>query len=210
VSGASAGDKLLFWFSGHGTLLPLRDANGDMKSNECAICPVDFDWSPEHAITTSGFSEIFANIPEGVIFQWVSDSCHSGDLAREMVGCGIDQYRVSRQYPMPAGIAWRVETWKLLGKESPSLSRAISEHLHGAFLSGCQENQTSADAYIDRRYCGAFSHYLLERLWFSWGTPLVAVRDEVNAALAEAKYEQDPELHGDPLHLAHGFLQGEI
>ena len=214
VAGAAAGDRLLFWFSGHGTLLPLRDANGDMLSNECAICPVDFDWSPEHAITTSGFAEIFVNIPEGVTFQWVSDSCHSGDLARGIGGCnGGKSYRAPRQYPMPAGLAWRVETWRTLDLESPSdlesprLFRALPAHLHGAFISGCEEHQTSADAHIDGRYCGAFSYYLLSRLrGDGFGVPMVDLRNNVNADLEAADYEQDPELHGDPVHLEQGFL----
>jgi hypothetical protein len=209
VGGAASGDKLLYWESGHGTLLPLRDKNGDMISNDACFCPYDFAWTEETAITTSAFAEMFANIPEGVEFVFVSDSCHA-DLAR-VVNCSLPgpDYRVARQYPMPADMAWRVETAKAQGIESPSLWRAMPEHLHGAFIGGCKRNQTSADAFIDGAYCGALSHYLLARLKKDGlSVPLTKVIERVNADLKIDDYDQEPQLRGQDDHIAHGFLQG--
>jgi hypothetical protein len=207
VGSAKPGDKLLFWYSGHGTMLPTRSLSGDVVANACAICPVDFDWTPDHALTTSDFAEIFRNIPEGVIFQWVSDSCHSGDLTRAISNGG--EYRAPRQYPMPADIAWRKETACSLGIEPKSFDKAMPEGLQGAFISGCQADQTSSDAFLKGKYCGALSAALLERLDTVWqGEPMTVLVEEVHAQLEREKFSQNPQLHGAVDHLMRGWMAG--
>jgi hypothetical protein len=76
-------------------------------------------------------------------------------------------------------------------------------------MSGCEEDQTSADAYIDGRYCGAFTSHLIHRLKVDGlSIPRTELRRLVNADLDEAGYAQDPELHGNPAVLQYGFQQG--
>jgi metacaspase-1 len=183
-----------------------------MESYECCVCPVDFDFSPQHAITASNFMDIFASIPPGVVFQFVSDSCHSGDLARELLckSCCSMPYRVPRQFPMPADIAWRRTTAISLGMDSLQLERALPAHLHGALISGCRSNQTSADAYLEGKYCGALSAMLLKRLRSNdLAVSLTQLVVNVNDELRKANFEQEPQLRGDPAHLASHWLQGD-
>ena len=80
LTGLHEGDRIFFHFSGHGVQLPARNSQGEVHGLDEAICPFDFDWTDEHSIRDKEFNNIFASIPRGVDFVWVSDSCHSGDL----------------------------------------------------------------------------------------------------------------------------------
>ena len=64
---ARPGDRLLFHFSGHGTQLPGRD--GVVHD---VICPVDFDFTEQHALSDVDFSAIFKAIPSGSALSWVT------------------------------------------------------------------------------------------------------------------------------------------
>src|SRR6516162_9514782 len=203
IEGAAAGDRLYFHYSGHGTQMAIRNADGGVTSNHDAICPVDFDWSEEHAITDDDFREIFSGVPSEVEFNWVSDSCHSGDLARVMAA----RRAQGRSYPMNPDMAWRLRTARTLRLKPAGFFRAI-EHLNGALISGCRSDQTSADAYIDGRYNGALTYYLLKVLKGSDGLtmPLNALVPQVNSTLATNGYDQEPQLRGNPDILAQSFL----
>src|SRR5262249_33204890 len=80
LDGLKAGDRVVFHYSGHGAQFPIRGANGKVTRVDECICPVDFDWTEEHAIRDKQFGDMFKLIPSGVDFEWVSDSCFSGDL----------------------------------------------------------------------------------------------------------------------------------
>ena len=95
VGFATPGDRIFFHYSGHGRQMAKRDYLGKVSRLHDCICPVDFDWSREHALLDTDFADIFADIPVGVDFTWISDSCHSGDLraistARRSARTGID------------------------------------------------------------------------------------------------------------------------
>jgi hypothetical protein len=76
VSGARPRDRLVFHYSGHGAQMPTRNPAAEVDKLDEVICPVDFDWSDEHAIRDKDFYKIFAAVPDGVEFIWISDSCH--------------------------------------------------------------------------------------------------------------------------------------
>src|SRR5215467_4106943 len=58
VAGTTAGDRLLFHYSGHGTIFPFRDATGEVASQHASICPVDFDWTRKHALIDDDLRQI--------------------------------------------------------------------------------------------------------------------------------------------------------
>jgi len=203
VADAQAGDRLLFWYSGHGTPFPIRDAAGKIVRSDCAICPIDFDWEPEHVITATRMAEIFANVPDGVLLQIVCDSCHSGDLFR-----GINP-GLPRAYPMPADIRFRVETAKRCAVPSLTFQRALAQHQNLAYISGCRSDQTSSDGGPGEKN-GACSYEVIHRLRIDGATtPLTRLVADVVADLRQAGFEQEPQLHGAPDHLARGFLQSQ-
>ncbi len=95
VEGAQSGDQLLFHYSGHGaqapTLFPILEADGLDE----IICPYDFDGSAATTLRDKEFAQLFAGIPKGVHFVWISDSCHAEDLSRDV---NTDEETIYRQF----------------------------------------------------------------------------------------------------------------
>jgi hypothetical protein len=194
---ATSGDRLLFHFSGHGTQLP----GGDGLVHD-VICPADFDFTEQHALSDVDFSAIFKALPADTEFSWVSDSCHSGDLARAL------KAEVRPRYlPPPPAVMAEINALKARRAATRSLDGAI-ERLKGVLIAGCQSNETSADAMIGARYNGALSYYLLQELARAQGLSLDvdAVVKNVGRALTDNGYDQHPQIRGLPERLRKPFL----
>lgn len=82
ISQVYQGDKLFFYFSGHGMQLPERVKGTEKDGMDEILCPHDFDFSTyKKALRDDDLHEVFAKIPLGASLFWISDSCHSGDLS---------------------------------------------------------------------------------------------------------------------------------
>jgi hypothetical protein len=69
--------------------------------------------------------------------------------------------------------------------------------LHGALLSGCASHQLSADAYINNRFNGAFTHYLIKNLiQYGQDASMQDIVKYVNMDLMENEYDQNPQSEG--------------
>ncbi|XP_039060036.1 metacaspase-9-like [Hibiscus syriacus] len=71
---AKPGDVLFFYFSGHGTAIPVLEAHKHFRQDE-AIVPCDLN-----LITDVDFRRLVNRLPDGASFTMLSDSCHSGGL----------------------------------------------------------------------------------------------------------------------------------
>ncbi len=197
------GDRILFHYSGHGVQLPTRDIHGEVDGLDEAICPVDFDWTDLHTIRDKEFNTIFLKVPEGVEFIWISDSCHSGDLWREIPKC---EHRQKTIFP-PVDINWRLHTAKEKNIHAMTMLRAV-QNTHIALIAGCKSNQTSADTIFGKRPNGAFTYFLLNELNSKRGMKesLSSVIKHVQKALQDEGYKQIPQLEGNILIKASPFL----
>ena len=187
LMGASAGDQLLFHYSGHGAQLPSKGHAFEQDGLDEIICPYDFSDADatQTAITDKEFAKIFATIPKGVHFVWISDSCHSEDLSRKQHITPDTRFRRFNHGPQH-GVA----------PPAASLSAAPIP-LHGALLSGCASNQLSADAYINNRFNGAFTHYLIKNLsQYGQDASMQDIVKFVNIDLMENDYDQNPQSEG--------------
>jgi hypothetical protein len=156
LKGAVAGDELWFHFSGHGSLT--RDANGDEESGkDSCICPLDFE--------RSGFisDDIIRNnlallVPKGVRLYIVLDACHSG------TGCDLrykyddSSYLTNKKAPIPS--TYIANDWSLQ-QTNYEFKRYNKTNGEVFCISGCQDNQTSADAYMNGQAAGALTYILL-------------------------------------------------
>lgn len=161
VSGAKAGDGLLFHYSGHGSQVVDRDGDELKDKMDEIICPHDMDWDGNF-ISDDDLHSLFANIPKGVNLEVVLDSCHSGTGTREMkaiTNLPIELSFKPKFLPPPVDIACRadedMEIRRLLKGNNP---------MNHVLFAGCRDNQTSADAYINGNYNGAFTYYLCKHL----------------------------------------------
>lgn len=203
VSDLKAGDRILFHYSGHGAQVPTRSDKGEVDGLDEAICPVDFNWEKSRMIRDDQFNQIFSRIPAGVTAVWISDSCHSGDLSRSIGGPGGLK---AKTLPMPEDIQWRLRALEE-NKVPPKVSSVKTGALPIALISGCQDNQTSADAKFRRRPNGALTYMLLQALHAYPNMPLNQLIEKVRASLRGAGFSQNPQLEGASDQLAKAFLK---
>jgi hypothetical protein len=98
---------------------------------------------------------------------------------------------LSRAYPVPMDVQWTINS--IRGNKNIITERAIvNGKLEVGFISGCRSNQTSADAFINNRYNGALTYYLLKVLRQNNKQNLQSVVNQVNTLLRKGGYSQQP------------------
>jgi hypothetical protein len=159
LQGVRAGDELWFHYSGHGALQ--RDTNGDEESGaDSCICPIDYNQAG--LITDDAIrSELAALVPAGARLFMVLDMCHSG------TGCDLrykfddTSYMLNAAAPMPS--TYDPNAWSLR-QTSYEFKNYVKTAGEVFCISGCQDTQTSADAYIAGQAAGALTYSLLQSL----------------------------------------------
>jgi intein/homing endonuclease len=175
----------------------IKDRNKDEADGlDEFLCCYNMDWS-RGIILDDEFDSIFSVLPVGVEFEAIFDCCHSGTnesvTTRDLLP-GID--RVERFLPPPDEMRVLWENQKVTHWFGASLeARAVAHRGKFAVWSGCGETQTSADAYINRSFNGAFTYYFCDILRAHGGQIsrrelLKILRD----TLVARRYKQIPEL----------------
>jgi hypothetical protein len=123
------------------------------------LCPCDMDWDGKY-ILDDKLNDIFNRVPKGAHAEVFLDCCHSGTGLRDVTlgrppELGPEHPTLDRFLPPPADISARV-TGEEDDLAEPRNFRAV---LRGSVVlwTGCRSDQTSADAYIDGAYNGAFT-----------------------------------------------------
>jgi hypothetical protein len=170
--------------------VPTKFAQQEKDGLDEIICPYDFDGTAATTLRDKEFAQLFAGIPKGVHFIWVSDSCHAEDLSRDPKMPGEPQYRYFN-----GQAALQLATQYTEGLVAPE--KAVYKPFNGALLSACASHELSADAYIDKRFNGAFTHYLIKNLLqYSDSKSMQAIVQLVNKDLDKNGYDQNPESEG--------------
>jgi metacaspase-1 len=160
-----AGDIFLCSYSGHGGQVP--DTNGDESAREAGEVGGEEDEYDEtwvlydRQLVDDELWSIWAAFPEGCRVVVVSDSCHSGTVAREPPAfLGGTPQPVSRRMPLDVEerdyTAHRTEYERIQRDTPPREANDVKATV--ALISGCQDNQTSADGDGN----GLFTSKLLE------------------------------------------------
>jgi hypothetical protein len=220
AAGLKPGDEVFWAYSGHGTQVRLYQNSKLSGGMDDAICPVNLDdpdyW--ENGLITDHFiSDWLASFPSGVRTTLVIDACHSGSIteaaAREM----NPHPTKARFLPPPMDIALRfshpihhrgIVRRKFGRGASPSergvfgkkkktrdLSTTIVPINH-ILLSGCRSDQTSADAFINGRYNGAFSYFAINEPKKGVTQSLNVIHAAYLRDLKTGGYSQEPQLEG--------------
>ena len=159
LQGAKSGDELWFHFSGHGSLV--NDASRDEESGQdSCICPID--------VARAGFisddvirSNLAALVPKGVRLYMVLDACHSG------TGCDLRykyddaSYLTSRLTTLPEKYVPNDWSLQQTNYEFKRYDKTAGEVF---CISGCQDEQTSADAFLGGQASGVVTYLLLNCL----------------------------------------------
>jgi hypothetical protein len=197
VDSASAGDVLVFHYSGHGSQVP--DTHGDEADGlDEIICPYDLDW--DDPFTDDDLQAIVGRIPSGVNLTVILDSCHSGTGLRDGGSAGP---RVRGRYmPPPAGL------------HAPARDRlaarfgARAAETGALLIAGCRSDQSSADADIAGEFHGALTYFLCQAIAdLRYEGTYRAVVERTGTLLEQNGYDQTPQLEGDARLFSRRFLE---
>jgi len=195
LSGAKAGDELVFTNSSHGTYV--ADTSGDEPMYDEAMCPYD---CADNLIVDDELRELFANLPKGVHLTVISDSCFSGTVTRAALAEVIpglktpDDRRVRFLSPGLRGNPILENPWKAKAK---SQVKYPESRMKEVLLSGCSDKEYSYDALIGGKYHGAMTYFALQAIQASdYKITLKQLHTRVNFMLDDAGYPQHPKLEG--------------
>lgn len=187
-------DALAFSLSSHGTQIPDPSDDETDRADE-AFCPHDLIsegnmWDPDYVITDDELHDLFIQLPDNVPLEVYLDTCHSGTGLKAMEQLPD---RRPRYIPPPSTMAFK--NIDLVPKMPQSILSKSEKHILWA---ACKSDQTSADAFIEGAYHGAFTYYFTREVNTS---KKQLSRDEilkiVTADLKAGKYTQTPQLECD-------------
>lgn len=188
VAATKKGDFLYFHYSGHGA--QVRDVNGDEPDQmDEILCPTDLASGAggfKNAILDDEIQSILGQLPAGASMLFVSDSCNSGTVDRNKRVRGLNLVNNAQNLD---AVSVSTKAMKTFATRSASGAYTL--------ISGCQDDQTSADAYITGTYNGALTYYLVDA--FKKGGSAMTYADWHKATVAGIKanrYEQTPNLQG--------------
>ncbi|MHC1744815.1 MAG: caspase domain-containing protein [Syntrophobacteraceae bacterium] len=199
VSKSKAGDFLVFHYSGHGS--QIRDRDGDELEDNLdeLICPYDFDWNGTY-ITDDDLNAIFTTLPKGVLLEVFLDSCHSGTGLKDIdfgrpEELGPANAPRPRYLPPPIDVVCRHEGEEDDLKKVKLFEGVRGEPVHHILWAGCRSDQTSADAYIDGAFNGAFTYYFCHHMRKSNGQlSRSELLTRIRSSLKHGGYSQVPQL----------------
>lgn len=156
VNGCLPGDTLFFHYSGHGSFV--KDINTDeTDGNDEVMIPLDYktkgtisdDWL---------FSNMVAKVPVNVNLWAFADCCHSGTMVD--LKYNYKSMCALKAGSIKTGMKYTPAEWS--DRFSFSMERSKEVVGNVCLLSGCLDQETSADASINRQFQGAFTYCLIE------------------------------------------------
>lgn len=212
VSGAKSGDVLLLHYSGHGANVP--DKSGDeADTRDEILCPTDLDWYDP--LLDDWLRDVLDSLPKKVNCTVVMDCCHSGSNTREFHP--PDAKIISRFLPNPldlmAAESGRSLRGRLRSKRKKKKSRSLGHkdvrdvNIPEVHISGCRDDQTSADARIGGSYNGAMTYSLTRVLKAKKGNVTYRQLHAEMLKWLKGKYAQVPQLEGRAANLERKFLE---
>jgi hypothetical protein len=159
-SNAKAGETLFFSFSGHGSYTFDRNNEEKDKRDEC-IVSVD-----SQMITDDEINNILTTLPKNSNMIMIFDCCHSGTIA-DLKYSYVKSFYNKRKN----------------NNKNNILANVIS-------ISGCMDNQTSADAYIQSKFQGAMTFAFLK--YFSKNITINTLLSRMRYILKRNKFTQYP------------------
>ena len=199
VTQAKRGDLVVVQYSGHGSFVPDVDGDEPDGTDEC-LCPHDI--INKGPITDDEMFDLFSGRQQGVKVFMISDSCHSGTVARfapimtppTIKGRGAPQRKV--RFLPPSVFLSKREAAKLGVRRAFRTSSPPGRYA-ALLMAGCQDTEYSYDAYFKGRPNGAFTFVALRALESL--KPKATYQDwfkAVRKILPSQQYPQTPNLYG--------------
>lgn len=224
VSDLKAGDRIFLGHSHHGLIFPERDRmSGRPILLSQAAAMWDFNWDDgiNTCIRDFEFIERMLRIPEGVIADWVNDSCNSGRMtndSRKSKGLSIRtpdgpmyaQERTISPDHWPLDVRWRYETAVASGlpQKDKVVEMIRGGQLNVAYWAGSAADKSSLDLHDPQtgKAYGAHTEYLFRTLAaYPPSTPRSEINKRHNDTLYSMNMDQNPQLEAPDRLLKTGF-----
>jgi hypothetical protein len=154
ISNCMKGDTLFYYYSGHGAYVK-DTSNDESDGQDEVIIPLDYE---QNGVITDDwiFTNFISKIPADVRLLGFNDCCHSGTMMDLKYN-----YKSLCQYKKDVtNNIYNSEEWT--NKFIFDIEKEINVKGNICFFSGCQDNETSADAYLSNKSQGSFSYCLIE------------------------------------------------
>lgn len=215
VKDARPNDSLFFHYSGHGG--QTEDKNGDEADGlDEVIYPLDFETNG-FLIDDELHDTLVSPLPKGTRLTALFDSCHSGSVldlpytystkgllkepnVLEEAGSGLldtfKAYSKGDQKAMFKGIQGVFKS--VMNKDKAEKAEELTKKTKTApcdaiLLSGCKDDQTSADAKEDGQSTGAMSYSFIETMKNNPNQSYLTLLQNTREILS-SKYSQKPQL----------------
>jgi hypothetical protein len=196
VVATQAGDLTVITYSGHGSWVPDYDGDEPDGRDE-ALCPWDLD---QGLLTDDYLYSIFKEVASEAKVIFISDSCHSGSVARHaprISGPFVNAPLVPRVKFLPPSMHLTKDGIESAHKVAGSPVRGRSRETPVLLMSGCKDDEYSYDAFFDGHPCGAFTH---TALWTLAKLPELGTykqwHDAIRSYLPHDQYPQTPLISG--------------
>ncbi len=165
VADTGRDDIAVITYSGHGTWVPDEDGD-EADGRDEALCP--YDIAEGNVLTDDELYEIFSERNRGARIIFISDSCHSGTVAKAsnlMLGAKSDIEKMPKIRFLAPQFYIKGDQ-KLLSRalrveKAPSKGKIRASSL---LLSGCKDTEYSYDAWFEGKANGAFTYVALQTL----------------------------------------------
>lgn len=154
-------DKLVFTNSSHGTWTVDQDGDEADRRDE-AICPHDV--ASAGPISDDELYEIFSAKAPGSKIIFISDSCHSGTLARFEPSLTPPGARVSKIRYMPPSVWLKPSDAQKVASRLIAAPFKSKSRIGALVMAGCMDDEYSFDAWIEDKPCGAYTYAALKAL----------------------------------------------
>ena len=194
VGGATAGDSLVFTFSGHGSWLPDDDADEPDERDEM-MCPHDV--MNDQYLLDDDLHAVFSTKPAGARLYVIADCCHSGSVVRYAANPAQPDAGALKARFLPPYVFARGDR-----RVEQAIDRAASKPAPtklgypAVLFSGCQDTEFSYDTSFGGRPNGAFTRTALDALQDSTIATPKALYDAVRKRLPSQSLPQTPQLFG--------------
>ena len=210
---AKEGDTLVFDYSGHGSQVNVTDLtdNTEVDRRDEIICNIDLDWN--NPLRDHQIGAFFKSTPKTCEVFVLLDSCHSGSGLRNILSPQIEigggpivtnrfmTPPLSNILMNPALVIKEDLSFQYLDPvvnvkaAKPRFLVSTAEQGDAILISGCRDDQTSADAFINGRYNGAATFSLINTLTkYNFDLSYEQLAGGMNDYMLKNGYTQNPQL----------------
>ena len=182
---------LVFHYSGHGT--QWFDTVENM--NNQAICPYDVH-DYDSLLKDEELGLIFRKIGPGCKLTFIADCCHSGTIDRIMDLPFIDKAKIRVKRMIVPGLCRPNRDARTKKREMTLGATSNTKTGMKMLLSGCKDEQTSADATFENRPNGALTYAVLQEVKRDSTQTWRNLHAKVVSWLKKGKFQQSPQLSG--------------